>query len=429
MRRVRLSIVLAFALSSVGCGHVGSMPRPALPVARPYVVQHGGGSWVQFSPATKHPNLEGITVGPDGNMWFAVYSDTALVRMTMSGTIREFPWVNGPFYAADVASAGNKIFVTGAANSGPSIGIFTTHGAVTTISAGFCDNSIAGIAPSPDKKTVWFSEGACVGNLTPTGAIKTYRYPSNSNNGGGEITPGPDGNEWFVENGLGNVGYINVHSHAITEFTTNSPTGGTCGLYDIATGSDGALYYPCNASGSTRYLGRMTTTGSQSYYLNTYGFSGRFQDIWPGPDGNIWFSSFDNINNVPELGEFDIVTQTFSVFAAPDSSYVPMRIMQGPDGNVWGTNEIGKVDVYVLNPLTVKPKSLSFTGPGLQKTISVTEPGTSSWSATTSDAAVATVAAGGSNDQFTVTSVGAGACAITVSDGRGNAFRVHVSVL
>jgi hypothetical protein len=88
----------------------------------------------------------------------------------------------------------------------------------------------------------------------------------------------------------------------------------------------------------------------------------------------------------------------------------------------------GDIDVLVTNPMTVTPTKLSFSAPGEKKSVSVSEAGTSTWTAKSSNAAVATVVQGSSKASFSVSSVGKGSCKITISDTVGNWVAVKVTV-
>jgi VCBS repeat-containing protein len=126
-------------------------------------------------------------------------------------------------------------------------------------------------------------------------------------------------------------------------------------------------------------------------------------------------------------------TQTVTTFNPPlGEGQRPDAVTTGPDGNLWVDMAAGftsgKIDVLVLDPLSVKPASVSFTATGQQKTLTVSETGSTLWTAVSSNTAVATVAPGGANDEFTVTAAGAGSCKITISDGLGNSVAVKVTV-
>ena len=87
------------------------------------------------------------------------------------------------------------------------------------------------------------------------------------------------------------------------------------------------------------------------------------------------------------------------------------------------------VDVLVLAPLKVTPTKLTFSGAGQTKSVTVSEKGVSSWTASSSNASVATVAQGGSASTFDVTSVGAGTCRVKIADSSGNTVSVKVTVM
>jgi hypothetical protein len=62
--------------------------------------------------------------------------------------------------------------------------------------------------------------------------------------------------------------------------------------------------------------------------------------------------------------------------------------------------------VLVTDPITISPRKLTFSAPGQQQGLSVSEAGKSSWTAMSSNTAVATVVQGGAAASFTVTSAG-----------------------
>lgn len=107
----------------------------------------------------------------------------------------------------------------------------------------------------------------------------------------------------------------------------------------------------------------------------------------------------------------------------------PDALQTGPDGNIWVTT-VGQQHIYVLivNPLAVVPTNVKFTGIGQNDTVTVTENGTTAWTATSSNTAVATVTKGSPSSNFTVTSVGSGSCKVTIADAAGNSVKVKIAV-
>jgi streptogramin lyase len=105
------------------------------------------------------------------------------------------------------------------------------------------------------------------------------------------VTAGPDGNIWFVEQGLGQVAKI-TPSGAITEY----PVPGSGGLTDIATGPDGNLWVTDMAYSQ---IFRITPTGTITGTFPTPTKPSAPDGITAGPDGNIWFAE----SGVSQIGK------------------------------------------------------------------------------------------------------------------------------
>src|SRR5262249_38183654 len=136
----------------------------------------------EFPLPTADNNPGDLTVGPDGNLWFAEYSvgstgiesGSAIGRITPSGAVTEFPLPTADSDPGDltVGPDGNLWFAESPLSSG--------H---------------PGDVPQP---------GAIV-RITPAGAITEFplttaiAYP-------GTLTAGPDGDLWFSEESLAGPG-------------------------------------------------------------------------------------------------------------------------------------------------------------------------------------------------------------------------------
>jgi hypothetical protein len=120
---------------------------------------------IEFGIFTANSGPEGITTGPDGNLWFTEIVGNKIGRITPAGAITEFPVptaIGGPFR----------------------------------------------ITPGPDGN-LWFTEftGNKIGRITPAGAITEFAVPTASSFPW-DITAGPDGNLWFAEFGSNNIGRL-----------------------------------------------------------------------------------------------------------------------------------------------------------------------------------------------------------------------------
>lgn len=183
------------------------------------------------------PASSGITLGPDGAMWFA-YGDAAIGRMDTNG---------------NVTNIYNLPFGKGA------------PGGITTGSDG----------------NLWFTTQVTsgVGRITPTGIITMFSVPPGSLPYA--ITSGPDGNLWFTMPGINRIGRMTT-SGVLTDFPVPTPLSGLAG---IASGPDGNLWF---AESLASRIGRITTSGDFAEW--GVGFGSRPMGITAGPDGNMWFT-------------------------------------------------------------------------------------------------------------------------------------------
>lgn len=147
------------------------------------------------------PRYEGITLGPDGAMWFIDLCSKAIGRITTAGAITEFP-----VPALDYGLGGNGIAAgpDGALwfGAGQSLGRITTTGLVTLYPTGGLYPD--GITKGPDG-AMWFTDGysrSIIGRASMAGAVTTYRVPTYGPGyepPGFQIVLGPDGALWYPE--------------------------------------------------------------------------------------------------------------------------------------------------------------------------------------------------------------------------------------
>ena len=168
-----LAVVCCFVAS---CTLRSASPSPGL--LHLDVSQEGGGAqFVQFTPHTLAGSYSPIVAGPDGNMWFIDENAHQLVRMSMTGSFKEFNIsASMPGNGVSMAvGADKKLYITDELTS---ITRVTTSGIATTIPIPSGDNtSIDGIALGPDGN-VWFTEFAHIGKVTPSGVITEFPYPA-----------------------------------------------------------------------------------------------------------------------------------------------------------------------------------------------------------------------------------------------------------
>jgi streptogramin lyase len=237
----------------------------------------------EFATPTTASNPEGISAGPDGNVWFAETGSNKIGRMSPTGGITEF--------------------TIPTANSQP-----------------------VGIVNGPDNK-LWFTESNTnqIGRVTRTGGFTEFTVPTPNSKPWG-ITAGPDGNLWFTETGANKIGRI-TRTGTVTEFALaagSEPEG-------IAPGSDGNLWF--TETGADK-IGKITPTGAVTEYALLAGSAP--EGITAGPDKNLWFAD-TGVNRIGQITTAGLVT----VFNLPTAGSRPAAFGKGPDSNLWFTESSG----------------------------------------------------------------------------------------
>jgi streptogramin lyase len=424
----RFFVMFAVVATLAGCGSRSSAPGSIVPrggeLNQPQVVQKGGGAqWVQLHVATLAGLLGPIVTGPDGDMWFIDENAGGLAVVSMTGGFREF-LLSGHLGGNAVAlavGADKKFYISDEATS---ITRVTSSGTAVEIPIPSGDNTAIGSNGLGPDGNIWFTEFNHIAKVTPAGVITEFAYPTQPNtNQYGGVTAGPDGNVWFSESSNNAIGRINPSTGKIKEFTISPQS---CVPAAIVTAKDHAMWFACLTTTPT--VGRISTSGTITLFPGGGGFGSNETEQFGavGPDGNPWFASGNN-NLVFKV---DTATHAVTTFSPPLlSGERPDALQTGPDDNIWVTT-VGQNHIYVLviDPMKVTPRKIAFTGIGQNVTVTVSEHGTSSWTAKSSNTAVATVMQGSPGSKFIVTSVGSGSCKVTIADAIGNSVKVKVTV-
>lgn len=230
-------------------GTVTQFNDPSVPLGQPGEIGSGpdGALWYgtnQFSPYTSPPQLNrvttagsfssfpmpgffgfnGITTGPDQNLWFPDSSPGPMGSFNVSThqvTSYSTSMQQGNKWELTVGSDRNLWYSEGS-NAG--IGRMTTAGVNThflipaTDRSQVVETNTYGITSGPDG-ALWFTEPIAdeIGRLTTTGVFSFFAVPTTSSNPLG-ITTGPDGDLWFTEQAIGRIGRLNPATGQITDF-------------------------------------------------------------------------------------------------------------------------------------------------------------------------------------------------------------------
>lgn len=239
--------------------------------------------------------LQGITSSPDGNLWFTSREENAIRRVSTTG---EF---NGTFVIPSKATTPTEMnkgswprgitvgpdgqiwFAEMAANK---IGRVTLTGEFTELEIPTKDAQAYGVVTGPDQN-LWFTESGAgkIGRLEiKTGAITEFPL-SDPKSRPRDITVGPDGHLWFSMNGSDHIGRISIEGD-IAEFPLPAGTQ----PIGVAAGSDGNIWFTAFRS---HKIGRITSAGVVSFFdLKTE--KAQPFGMTTGPNGTVWFTSQAN---------------------------------------------------------------------------------------------------------------------------------------
>jgi streptogramin lyase len=289
---------------------------------------------------------EGITVGPDGNIWFTEPGADKVGKITPSGTgVKEYsvPSPDHPLPAFITAGPDGNLWFT--EENASKIAKITPSGTISefALAAG---RSPAGITLGPDGN-LWFTEQNAdkIGKITTSGTVTEYDLPT-SGSYPNLITAGPDGNLWFTE----------LHSDRIGKIVPSGSAAGTITEYSLASGSspvgitagpDGNVWF---AEAGSNKIGTITPSGVITEYpIPTPSSQTGF--IASGPDGNLWFTEQSvSGNNVGRITPSGVITE----YPIPTSNVGALGITAGPSGSgtVWfaeqNAKQIGRLSVSLF---------------------------------------------------------------------------------
>lgn len=294
----------------------------------------GGVTITEFSVPSTNTWLGGISLGPDGALWFAANTANKIGRITASGNVTEFPLPAGMGAVGIVAGSDGALWFTG---SNPYIGRITTAGSVTQFPLSYpgFDRWITAGADG----ALWFTQRSAnrIGRITTSGVLTEFSVLT-PDSGPYGITNGPDGALWFTEIDGSKIGRITtdgVMREFPLAFTGQNPAG-------IVAGPDGAIWF-VEVGGNK--IGRITTDGTITEFpIPSTSFLGKSWSwhIVSGRDGALWFAE----NGANKIGRVT-TSGTFSEFPIPTDNGGPFGITAGPDGALWFTentaNRIGRI--------------------------------------------------------------------------------------
>jgi len=193
----------------------------------------------------------GITVGPDGKIWFTEVSAGKVGRLDQAtGTIREFPLPTpnsqpqGIVLGADGALWGteagaNRVFR------------MTADGRATEYSIPTPNSVPVAIAPGRFGY-LWVSElsGGKLLRVSRTGRMKEFPLPSGARPYG--LVSAPDGNVWFADRGRNRIGEV-TPAGRVFDFPIATPNAQPTAILALGLGSFAFTEFVANQVGTLRF--------------------------------------------------------------------------------------------------------------------------------------------------------------------------------
>lgn len=287
-------------------------------------------------PLNAGARFEGVTTGPDGNLWVTAAETSRILRVTPQGTVTAFtlPAGRGPH---DITTLGGLLYFT--ERAGDRLGRLNPGaGDDAAIQVSIVEFAIPGAGSRPTGITagpdgnIWITETGSdqIARVTPAGVVVEYGLMDLGSRPS-DITTGPDGNLWFTAPGTGQVGRMTT---AGTYVAFDLPEIGTLASapYAIAPGPANALWVADGGLDQVRLVSTGGTVTSSFPAPSGSGLSG----ITQGSDGAAWTTA-------GRSGELVRVTAAGGVarYAVPNRGSAPAAITTGPDGALWFTQAAG----------------------------------------------------------------------------------------
>lgn len=286
---------------------------------------------------------QGISAGSDGALWFTLFYDNEVGRVTTKGAVTVFR-LNSTMNSATYITAGTDgaLWLTLLNDVGGSttnqIGRLTTSGKLTAFTVPKA-SYIWDITTGPDGK-LYFTDGASrAWSVTTSGHFTAFPFTDSTGGYPYQITKGPDGNLWFTDR----AGLI-VKMTTAGKFTTFKVPRSNASTDDITAGPDGNLWFTLDGTDTSSKIGRITPSG----VITEFPFPSPSNDylylsgISAGPDGNLWFTYQDFTTNVNAIGRIT-TSGSITLFPTPAANSGPTDITTGPDGAMWFTEAAGNV--------------------------------------------------------------------------------------
>jgi streptogramin lyase len=306
-------------------------------------------------------NIDHITAGPDGTVWFA---DGYWPEGSFHALIGRFDPADAKFQEFDeglgsfsvirdfvAGPDGNMWFAdSGSAGTDAAIGKVTPAGQITEYAS-----PIGGkpwwIIVGPDE-SLWFAATRAVGRVTTAGALGAYELPGAL----GELATGPDGNVWFTygSGATAAIGRIEHHSDGSATITLFQTGLDPHSVPERIMAADGYLWFT-DLSGAEPAVGRVSPNGQITEFREGLAADSNIIDIAAGPDGNVWFTdngtgAIGRITPAGQITEFTDEDIEPFLYYRNEVGFPLQHLVAGSEGNMWFTIQRGQAVLGKITP-------------------------------------------------------------------------------
>ena len=292
------------------------------------------GVFTEYPVPTVSSQPRGITVGPDGAIWFTEKTANKLGRIPTTATVAN-PQIT-EFTVPTINSGPDQI------TTGPDGALWFTECYRGKIGRAPASGSPIQEFPTPSSSSsprgittgsdgaMWFTElkGNAIGRIPPSGTITITEFPvPTASSGPTGIASGADGALWFTEAAGNQIGRIPTVGAPITEYPV-AP--GSSFPRGITSGPDFRMWFTECAG---QNVGNIPTNGTGSTEFSSPGWP---LGITVGPDGALWYAMTAGVTIGRVTTDGSVTT-----FSVPTAHSQPAYIVLGPDGALWFTESLG----------------------------------------------------------------------------------------
>jgi virginiamycin B lyase len=262
---------------------------------------------------------ESLTIGPEDGIWFSEFGD-GFQRVTENGVpTGEFPVKfgqelgfaeqSGSVWDPTVGSDGAIWFIEdGYSFEDPQLlGRMTTTGKTSEFEVVGNDARISSLAAGPSG-VIWFAvdqEGGYVERMNAERSVEAFAVPSGDGpnvpkeSEPGQLIAGPDGNMWFIDDGVDSLGHNLVGrvtpGGEVKEYPLPE---GTFGSQWMASGPGGAVWIATERG----VMYRVQPDGSITNF-NMPRIDGTITGLGVGPEGDLWYGNGSVLGRMTASGE------------------------------------------------------------------------------------------------------------------------------